>query len=133
MPVSRGIALSEATLQGLFFIHRYRFLTIAQFARVTGLSNYHAAELLRRLEKLGALGYFGGVFLPGSGKTPKVYFLKRRGFEPLSGCIPRSLLRASGLLPCCPNTPQLAAGIFYCAEVVRADGHLKSIGGVIVE
>src|SRR5690349_13914440 len=33
--------------------------------------------------------------------------------ESLSGCIPRSLLRASGLLPCCPNTPQLAAGIFY--------------------
>src|ERR1700750_1238152 len=36
-----------------------------------------------------------------------------RGLESLSGCIPRSLLRASGLLPCCPNTPQLAAGIFY--------------------
>ncbi len=30
----------------------------------------------------------------------------------LSGHIPRSLLRASGLLPCYPNTPQLAAGIF---------------------
>ncbi len=32
--------------------------------------------------------------------------------ESLSGHIPRSLLRASGLLPCYPNTPQLAAGIF---------------------
>jgi hypothetical protein len=35
-------------------------------------------------------------------------------FQSLSGYIPRSLLRASGLLPCYPNTPQLAAGIFYC-------------------
>ncbi len=35
--------------------------------------------------------------------------------ESLSGCIPRSLLRAAGLLPCCPNTPQLAAGIFISA------------------
>jgi hypothetical protein len=81
MPVSKGIAISEATLRGIYFIHRYRFLTIAQFAKVTGFSNYHAAEILRRLEKLGACGYFGGVFLPGSGKTPKVYFLRRRGFE----------------------------------------------------
>src|SRR5690242_12941205 len=81
MPAAKGIALSEATLAGIFFIQRYRFLTISQFATVTGFSNYHSAELLRRLEKLGACGYFGGVFLPGSGKTPKVYFLKRKGFE----------------------------------------------------
>jgi hypothetical protein len=80
MPGSKGIALSEGALAGLYFIQRYRFLTIAQFAKVTGFSNYHAAELLRRLTKLNACGYFGGVFLPGSGKTPKVYFLKRRGF-----------------------------------------------------
>src|SRR5690349_1195418 len=46
--------------------------------------------------------------VPGSGK---IRFFG--GPESLSGCIPRSLLRASGLLPCCPNTPQLAAGIFY--------------------
>jgi hypothetical protein len=26
------------------------------------------------------------------------------------------LLRASGLLPCCPNTPQLAAGFLFGSE-----------------
>ena len=48
--------------------------------------------------------------------------------ESFSGCIPRSLLRVAGLLPCCPNTPQLAAGIFYCiAEKGRA-GWQKALG-----
>jgi len=46
--------------------------------------------------------------------------------ESLSGCIPRSLLRASGLLPCCPNTPQLAAGIF---SVSCSNRHQKYICG----
>jgi hypothetical protein len=37
-------------------------------------------------------------------------------FGSLSGCIPRSLLRTSSLPPCCPNTQQLAAGIFISLQ-----------------
>src|SRR3954452_21410183 len=48
--------------------------------------------------------------------------------ESLSGCIPRSLLRASGLLPCCPNTPQLAAGIFY-SEAIKSRSRDIELGG----
>jgi Replication-relaxation len=78
---TRGLSLSPGTLTGLFFIHRYRFLTIHQFARIAGFSAYHSGEVLRRLETRSAVGYFGFVSIPGHGKTPKVYFLKRRGYE----------------------------------------------------
>lgn len=73
--------LSEKTLQGLFTMQHYRFLTIPQFARIAGFSVYHAAEILRDLEGRNCLGYFGFVSIPGQGKTPKVYYLKRKGFE----------------------------------------------------
>jgi hypothetical protein len=39
--------LSAGTLTGLYFIQKYRFLSIAQFARIAGFSAYHAAEVLR--------------------------------------------------------------------------------------
>jgi hypothetical protein len=73
--------LSKSALTGLFFIHKYRFLTIAQFARIATFSQYHAAEILRDLERWGIVGYFGYTGIPGHGKTPKVYYLKRRGWE----------------------------------------------------
>jgi len=38
------------------------------------------------------------------------------------------LLRASGLLPCCPNTPQLAAGIFY-SEAIKSRSRDIELGG----
>jgi hypothetical protein len=66
---------------GLFFIQRYRFLTIAQFARAAGLSHHRAEDVLRALELHGVLGHFGHVRIPGHGKTPKAYYLKRKGWE----------------------------------------------------
>jgi len=73
--------LSKGALIGLFYIQRYRFLTIAQFAKTANFSVHHAGEVLRGLERWGAVGYFGFVSILGQGKTPKVYYLKRKGWE----------------------------------------------------
>jgi Replication-relaxation len=77
----QALTLSPSSLLGLFYVQRYRFLTIAQFARAAGLSVDHAGELLRRFENRGVVGHFGHVRIPGHGKTPKAYYLKRKGFE----------------------------------------------------
>jgi hypothetical protein len=82
MPTAaRGITLTNASILGLFFIQRYRFLTIGQFARASGLQRSSASDQLRSLERHGVLGHFGNVGIRGYGKTPKVYFLKRKGYE----------------------------------------------------
>src|SRR4051812_32075063 len=81
MPKIPGLSLTDATLRGLFFIARYRFLTIGQFAKIPNYSNYHAGEILRKLESRNAVGFFGFTSIPGQGKTPKVYYLRRRGWE----------------------------------------------------
>jgi hypothetical protein len=81
MPKPPGLSLTPNILRGLFFISRYRFLTIAQFAKIARYSNYHAGEMLRRLESRGAVGYFGFSSIPGMGKTPKVYYLRKHGWE----------------------------------------------------
>src|SRR3954452_10008051 len=73
--------LSEGAFTGLYFIYKYRFQTIAQFAKTANFSPYHAAEVLRGLERWGMVGYFGFIGIPGQGKTPKVYYLKRKGFD----------------------------------------------------
>jgi len=79
--IQRPLYLAKETLMGLLFMHRYRFLTIAQFARVSGFSLPHSREVLRDLHARGALGYTGYFPLPGTGgRAPKVYFLKRKGF-----------------------------------------------------
>jgi len=75
------LVLTPALALGLFFIHRYRFLTIAQFAKASGLSARHTEAVLPAYERLGIVGAFGNVTIPGHGKTPKVYFLKRKGYE----------------------------------------------------
>jgi hypothetical protein len=74
-------SLSAGTLTGLYFNNKYRFLTIQQFAKIAGFSRYHSAEILRDLERWGFVGYFGYIGIPGHGKTPKVYYLKRKGWE----------------------------------------------------
>jgi hypothetical protein len=81
MAKSPVFALTPAAVLGLFFIQRYRFLTIVQFARASGLSRHRAEDLLRALELRGVLGHFGHVLIPGHGKTPKAYYLKRKGWE----------------------------------------------------
>ena len=75
------LTLTPATVLGLFFIHRYRFLTIAQVGKAAGLSKRHIEDVLHTFARRGILGSFGHVTIPGAGKTPKVYFLKRKGFE----------------------------------------------------
>src|SRR3954471_3457670 len=74
-------SLSAGILTGLYFNNKYRFLTIEQFAKIANFSRYHAAEVLRDLERWGFVGYFGYIGIPGHGKTPKVYYLKRKGWE----------------------------------------------------
>ncbi len=77
----KALTLTPGTVLGLFFLQRYRFLTIAQVARAAGLSFDHTAEVLRGLEIRGIVGHFGHVRIPGHGKTPKAYYLKRKGWE----------------------------------------------------
>src|SRR3954468_19946199 len=76
--------LSEGALRGLLYIQRYRYLTISQYAKVASFSDYHAGEVLRTLEGRGQLGFFGFFTIPGQGRTPKVYFLKKKGYELLT-------------------------------------------------
>lgn len=73
--------LSGGTLAGLFAMHRHRFLTVPQFAKVAQLSISHSRDVLHRLEARGALGHIGYFPIPGLGRAPKVYYLRRRGFE----------------------------------------------------
>jgi Replication-relaxation len=89
----RGIILTEGVVLGLFFVQRYRFLTIDQFARASGMHR-DTARQLRSLELRGVLSHFGNACLPGHGRTPKVYFLTRKGWELLSreSDIPAELL-----------------------------------------
>src|SRR3954454_1899435 len=87
----RGLALTDSAAIGLFYIQRYRFLTIDQFTRAASMKRPAASEQLRELERHGILGHFGNIGMPGIGKTPKVYFLKRKGWELLT--------RESGIPP----------------------------------
>src|SRR5215211_2555638 len=74
-------SLTDSGALGLLCIQRYRFLTINQFARVTDLHHSTAADKLRFFEQHGWLGSFGNTRLAGHGKTPKAYFLTRKGFD----------------------------------------------------
>jgi len=79
MEPGESLIVTPGAVLGLFYIQRYRFLTITQVARVTGLSYHHTADLLRGFAARGHVGYFGHVRTPGHGKTPKAYYLKRKG------------------------------------------------------
>src|SRR3954468_5733596 len=80
----RELTLTDSAAVGLFYIQRYRFLTIDQFTRAASMKRPAASEQLRELERHGILGHFGNIGMPGIGKTPKVYFLKRKGWELLT-------------------------------------------------
>src|SRR4051812_17883749 len=81
MPQRKGLSLTPGALAGLACMQRYRFLTIPQFARIAQITRRHAAEVLRHMEQRRIIGYFGYTSIPGQGRTPKVYFLTRRGYE----------------------------------------------------
>jgi hypothetical protein len=76
----KGLTLTEGTLTALLCMQKYRFLSIRQFARLTGNRYDHAAETLREMENRRLLGYFGYTSIPGHGRTPKIYFLTKHGF-----------------------------------------------------
>jgi hypothetical protein len=79
---SARFTLTEGAILGLFFILRYRYLTISQFSRAAAMNRNTAAHQLHRLERHGLLGHFGNTGL-GYGKTPKAYYLRRKGWETL--------------------------------------------------
>jgi Replication-relaxation len=81
MPQSVPVTLTENATVGLFCIQRYRFLTIDQFARIACLHRSTAVGKLRLFEEQGYLGHFGNIGMRGYGKTPKAYFLTKKGFE----------------------------------------------------
>lgn len=81
MPRGSALTLTAKATLGLFFIQRYRFLTIDQFARIAAMNRSTAGDQLRAFERHGLLSYFGNTGLAGHGKTPKAYFLTRKGWE----------------------------------------------------
>jgi hypothetical protein len=81
MPRGKSFTLTAQAALGLFFIQRYRFLTIDQFARAGSLNRSTASDQLRFMERHGLLNHFGNTGLAGHGKTPKAYFLTRKGWE----------------------------------------------------
>src|SRR6266516_2751205 len=94
MPDSVRLTLTENTIVGLFCIQRYRFLTINQFARIACLHRSTAVTKFRLYEEQGFLGHFGNTGVRGYGKTPKAYFLTRKGWELLAteSAIPHEIL-----------------------------------------
>ena len=94
MEPGESLIVTPGAILGLFYLQRYRFLTITQVARVAGLSYHHTADLLREFAARGHVGYFGHVRIPGHGKTPKAYYLKRKGWELLrrASDIPEELI-----------------------------------------
>ena len=80
MALSVDLTLTESLILGLFSIQRYRFLTIHQFARITDMHYVTAGEKLRFFAHVGLLGHFGNTRPGIHGKTPKAYFLTRKGF-----------------------------------------------------
>jgi predicted ArsR family transcriptional regulator len=91
MPRSAILTLSKNAVVGLFFMQRYRFLTIDQYARAASLNRSTARDQLHHMERHGLLGFFGNTGLAGQGKTPKAYFLTRKGWN--------MLLAESGIPP----------------------------------
>ena|SRR5689334_8184525 len=81
MRKAKGMALSEGAVAGLLCLQHYRYCTIPQFASIAKCSVRHGAYVLRELAERNMVGYFGFVGIPGQGKTPKVYFLKKEGWE----------------------------------------------------
>jgi Replication-relaxation len=76
-----SLTLTNRASLGLFFIQRYRFLTVDQFARAAVLNRNTASHQLANFERHGFLGHLGNCGLKGYGKTPKAFFLTRKGFE----------------------------------------------------
>jgi len=82
--VVSNLSVTDVTLQALSAIMEYRYLSVNQVAVICGLKPKSASEMLLRMERQRLLGFFGNVGIRGYGKTPKVYFLTKRGHALLS-------------------------------------------------
>jgi predicted ArsR family transcriptional regulator len=78
------LVVTEVTLATLSAVLDYRYLTVNQVAMICGIKPKSASEMLLRLERQGLLSHFGNVGIRGYGKTPKVYFLTKRGHRVLA-------------------------------------------------
>ena len=81
MPRGKNLTLTEAAAFGLFFIQRYRFLTIDQFARIAQPQPHNRRGTAPVFRTAGIFRSLRKYQLAGHGKTPKVYFLTRKGFD----------------------------------------------------
>jgi len=84
MPSAIDLSVTSVTLQALSAILDYRYLTVNQVAVICGLRPKSASEMLLRMERQKLLGFFGNTGIRGYGKTPKVYYLTKRGHRLLA-------------------------------------------------
>jgi hypothetical protein len=136
MPRGSDLTLTDGAILGLFYVQRYRFLTVDQFSRVTGLNRSTAGDQCRMLERHGVVGYFGNTSLAGHGKTPKAYFLTRKGYDLLlreSDIPPEILGRFKETHTDCRWSPQMfhrlrTVDVMIAAELaVRCRPHLSMV------
>ena len=71
MPRGSALILTDGATLGLFFIQRYRFLTIDQFARAAELKRSTASEQLRMLERHGLLTTSATSDCPATARRPR--------------------------------------------------------------
>ncbi len=79
--MAEKISISPSSLAGLLALHRYRLLSVAQFARASELKVTHVRDVLRVWERQKYLGSIGNVGLRGGSKAPKLYYLTKSGYE----------------------------------------------------
>ena len=78
------LSVTQVTVAALSAICEYRYLSVNQVATMVGVRPKSASEMLLRLERTKLLGSFGNTGIRGYGKTPKLYFLKKRGHSLLA-------------------------------------------------
>ncbi len=86
--------------RGLFAIHTYRYLSVAQFARASGLKVSHVRDQLRTYERKNLLGSFGNNGRgKGAGKTLKLYYLTRSGYRAMLEALELEIDQLGGYVP----------------------------------
>lgn len=73
------LSVTDVTLTSLAAISRYRYLSVRQVAVIAGIRDKSASAMLLKLQRQKLLGSFGNTGIRGYGKTPKLYYLTKRG------------------------------------------------------
>jgi hypothetical protein len=72
MEPGESLIVTPGAILGLFYLQRYRFLTITQVTRVTGLSYHHTADLLRGFAAPGAMSATSAMCAsPATARPPR--------------------------------------------------------------